>query len=92
MTTTVADIPWPAILGRLPISPADTCAFWERMAAVTSAGAQIVEEITIPSGLGPGEKMPDVEDEDGVATHKRVRFNPKSAEDSEPELCSMLTF
>ena len=49
------------------------------------SGSQIVEEIIIPSGLGAGEKMPDVADEDGVVTHKRVRFNPKSAEDSEPE-------
>ena len=49
-------------------------------------GFQIVEEIIIPSGQGPGEKMADVADEDGVVTHKRVRFNPKSAEDSEPEI------
>jgi hypothetical protein len=30
-------MPWPATLGRAPISPADTCAFCARMAAVTSA-------------------------------------------------------
>ena len=35
-TTTVAEIPCPATLGRSPIAPAETCAFWARIAATTS--------------------------------------------------------
>ena len=35
-TTTVALIGWLATMGRSPIVPDETCAFWLRMAAVTS--------------------------------------------------------
>ncbi len=36
LTTTVAAMPWPVMLGKSPIAPADTCAFWALMAAFTS--------------------------------------------------------
>ncbi len=41
LTTTVAEMPWPATLGSAPISPADTCAFCARIAAFTSAALRL---------------------------------------------------
>ena len=41
LTTTVAAMPCPATLGKLPISPAETCTFCARMAAVTSAAERL---------------------------------------------------
>jgi hypothetical protein len=41
LTTTVAAMVWPAMLGSSPMVPEDTWAFWARMAAVTSAAARL---------------------------------------------------
>jgi hypothetical protein len=38
VTTTVAAMLWPVMLGRSPMEPEETCAFCPRMAVVTSEG------------------------------------------------------
>jgi len=40
-TTTVAAMPWPVMLGKSPMAPEDTWAFWAVMAAFTSAGERL---------------------------------------------------
>ena len=41
LTTTVAKIACPATFGNSPIVPDETCAFWLRIAAATSAGERL---------------------------------------------------
>ena len=45
-------MPCPATLGRLPISPAEICTFWARMALVTSAADKLK-----PSSLAGSTQM-----------------------------------
>ena len=52
VTTTVAAMPWPLMLGRSPMVPDDTCAFCARIAALTSAG-----ESPKPSSLAGSIQM-----------------------------------